>query len=117
MDSHDELATAKWQRPLLPTVPPEGVHVVEDYYGAGPVGQAAAEMDAEERDRRKAEAEAKTAMCKPFDEADAYATRLIAASNNLLRAVLLAEGFYQHERGPWRRRSWSYVRRERESET
>ena len=93
----------------------EGKRVTHDYFGAGPLAWAVGKMDAEERDRRKAEAEAKTAMCKPFDEADAYATRLIAATGLLKQAVLMAEGFYLHQRGQWRRRSWAYAGRESET--
>jgi hypothetical protein len=63
-------------------------------------------MDITERAERQAHADADAAMRKPFEEADGSLTRLIAASEELLSAVLLAEGFYHHQRA-WRRRRWT----------
>ena len=88
--------------------------MTHDYFGTGPLAWAMAKLDAEERDRRQAEADAEAAKRKPLEHADDLIRRLIAASDELSQAVLLAEGFYQHQRGPWRRRAWAYVQRQRD---
>ena len=50
-------------------------------------------------------------MRKPLEEADALLGRLIAVGEELLAVVLLANGFYRHQR-TWRRRKSNYVRRQ-----
>jgi hypothetical protein len=95
----------------------EGKQVTHDYFGIGPVAWAAAAMDVEERNALRTQAEAKTAIRRLFEEADAHVERLIAASDDLVRAILLSEGFYRHQRGTWRRRNWAYVQHESESGT
>jgi hypothetical protein len=82
----------------------EGDRVKTDYFGTGPLAWAVAKMDAEARDREQAQADEEKTARKPFEDADGFVRRLIAASNELLRAVLLAEGFCLHQRGTWRRK-------------
>jgi hypothetical protein len=88
----------------------ENGQVINDYYGTGPLAWTAAKMDAAERDRQKAQAETQAALKRPFEEGDAPVDRLMAAGKELIGAVLLSEGFYRHDRGPWSRRAWAYVR-------
>ncbi len=89
----------------------EGSRVTHDYYGTGPAAQVVASMDAAERVERTAHADEEMAARRPFEAADGWVQRLIAASEELLAVVLLAEGFYCHQR-TWRRRKWNYVRRQ-----
>ena len=88
----------------------DGGRVTHDYFGTGPAAQVVASMDATERADRQAHADAKAAVRKPFAQADGSVRRLIAASEELVHMVLLSEGFYRHDRGPWRRRNRAYVR-------
>ena len=87
----------------------DGRRVTHDYFGAGPAAWAVAKLDAEQRERRKAQADATAALRKASHEADAPLRRLSAASDTLVRAVLLSEGFYRYQRSPWRRRAWAYA--------
>jgi hypothetical protein len=87
----------------------EGSRVKHDYYGTGPAAEMVASMDATERAERQSQADADAAMRKPFEKADGLLTRLITTSEELLSAVLLAEGFYCNQR-TWKRRGWAHVR-------
>ena len=92
----------------------EGGRVTHDYFVTGPLAWTVAKMDAGERERQQAQAEAEAALRRLYEEADALVGRLIAASKELVEAVLLADGFYRHQRGLWRRRSWAYAQRPNE---
>ena len=90
----------------------DGSRVTHDYYGTGPLAWSVAKMDTEQREKRQAQVDSEAALRKAFAEADRWIDRLIAASEELLHAVLLSEGFYHHQRVSWRRRASAYVRRQ-----
>jgi acyl-CoA reductase-like NAD-dependent aldehyde dehydrogenase len=78
--------------------------VTKEYVGAGPIGEAAAGLDAarraardRERWQRAAALEAQDALERPTHELDDLADRLAAV------ALILA-GYHRHDRGEWRRR-------------
>jgi hypothetical protein len=95
----------------------EGKRVVADYFGAGPTAHVQAEMDARDRAEEKAQRDRTTAIRQQFQEADAPFNQFSQAMHLLEQAVLLSEGFYQHDRGSWQRRAWAYVQRSTPSTT
>ena len=106
----DDLAAAKQWLVLLPVASrrqPGNARLLRHW----PRTQVVASMDAAERVERTAHADEEMAARRPFEAADGWVQRLIAASEELLAVVLLAEGFYCHQR-TWRRRKWNYVRRQ-----
>jgi hypothetical protein len=88
----------------------EGRRVTHDYFGTVPLASVLAQRDAEERERKQAE----VVLRNMFRVGDDAVRRLMAACKELLQAVLLGEGFHQYDRGPWKRRTWTYVRRQQE---
>ena len=87
----------------------EGKRVFREYYGRGPAALAVAELDAAERDQQKAPAAQEAAERKRFEEADSLVNQWIATARLVQKAVLVSEGFYQHQRGEWRRRKCYHV--------
>jgi hypothetical protein len=83
--------------------------VKREYIGGGFIGAYAAEIDAEARARRLAEAD----LVRQFDQTlkplDQIMSELDAACALMAHATLLAAGFHQHDRGEWRFR---HVRRD-----
>ena len=78
--------------------------VVRQPYGRGPEAQLAAALAAQNQREREAQW-ARRRQERGRWEADTRALqRLIAASDLLVRAALLAAGFHQHQQGDWRRR-------------
>jgi hypothetical protein len=78
--------------------------VTREYVGGGILGQLAARMDTEERQRReeqariwKEEQERMEALTAPVEE-------LCEGVEILARATLLASGYHRHNRGEWRKR-------------
>jgi len=88
-----------------------GGHVVREYVGKGPLGQLAAELDAEERARRRLEVEAARQEAKRYIEMDDSVEEFCRQTDAVVRGVLLIAGYHRHNRGEWRKR------REREKET
>jgi hypothetical protein len=74
------------------------------YAGTGVAGEKAAAADAAERARREAQTREQKDALKQQQAVDALIGQAVAGTQLLLRAALLAEGFYQHQRGEWRRR-------------
>jgi hypothetical protein len=81
-----------------------GGRVVRRSYGRGPEAQLAAALVAQNQREREAQ------WARQRRERDRWETdtrtlqRLIAVSDLLMRAALLAAGYYQHQQGDWRRR-------------
>jgi len=76
---------------------------VRQPYGRGPEAQLAAALAAQRQREREAEW-ARRRRERGRWEADTRALqRLIAVSDLLVRAALVAAGFRQHQRGEWRR--------------
>jgi hypothetical protein len=69
-----------------------GGRVVRDYFGYGPVGQLAADLIAEARDRRAALAQARKVELARLDELDGAVDRLDRACELMFEATLTAGG-------------------------
>lgn len=82
----------------------ENGQVTREYIGGGMLGQLAAQMDAEERERREEERAIWKQEQEDLDALEAPVDELSEASDLLVRAVLLACGYHQHNRGEWRLR-------------
>src|SRR3954453_3031151 len=85
----------------------EGGRVRRVFFGKGPVAQMAALLDDERRCQRQARARAWRAEQPRWEAAAARQRALDDLGEMLARAALLAAGFYQHDRGAWRRRRMS----------
>jgi hypothetical protein len=74
------------------------------YVGGGLIGQLAAQMDAAEREQRKAEKDwaAEARAEAEWTDDDLRAVERLADA--LARAALVAAGCHRHHRGEWRRR-------------
>src|SRR4051794_5358156 len=79
------------------------------YYGAGPTGHLAAEVDALRRAERQAEADARKAQRDRLDAAVALTRDLSAGCDLLAAATLLAAGYHRPSRHRWR--TWRDGRR------
>ena len=82
----------------------EGGRVVREYIGGGVLGELAAQLDAEERQRREEQAARWRDEQADLDALDAPVAELSEASDLLVRAALLASGYHRHNRGEWRLR-------------
>jgi hypothetical protein len=77
-----------------------GGRVVREYFGCGPLAEAAAHL----LDRLKAAREGHALRAGLLDGADAAFRELHDRLDRAAAAHLLAAGYYRHDRGPWRRR-------------
>src|SRR5215207_11659697 len=77
--------------------------VVREYVGGGALGELAARTDAEERERREAEATRGRAEVERLEELVAQVVELCEVAEILVRAHLIAAGCHRHK-GEWRRR-------------
>jgi hypothetical protein len=82
----------------------EGGRAVREYIGGGVLGQFAAQMDAEDRQRREEEAAAWREEQERIRKLEEPVEELSEATDLLVRAALLAAGYHQHKRGEWRLR-------------
>ena len=80
-----------------------GGRVVREYVGGDVVGELAARTDAEERERREAEAAEGRAEVQRVEELVAPVAELGEVAEALARAHLIAAGCHRHK-GEWRRR-------------
>lgn len=78
--------------------------VTREYFGKGAEAKLAAALDESRRERQQAERQTLKADRKRWNDACVILDALIAISDLLVIATLLAEGYYQHDRGAWRRR-------------
>jgi hypothetical protein len=74
-------------------------HVVREYIGIGRAAELIAQIDAAMRERRRVEREEKADLAA----LDAKMKSMASAADLVARAALLAAGFRQHKRGPWRK--------------
>jgi hypothetical protein len=79
-------------------------HVTKDYMGTGPLAEICAAEDAERQAQRQAEAEAQHQEQAARDALDRQIDAWWDMSTVLLKATLYTEGYYQHDRGAWRKR-------------
>ena len=82
----------------------EGGRVVREYIGGGVLGELAAQQDAEKRRIRHEEAATWREERKSLEALDAPLDELCRATEILSRAVFVAAGYHQHNRGEWRMR-------------
>ena len=82
----------------------DGSRVTKEYVGTGPVAEFCAAMDAEQHAERDATRAAWRRQRADMDAIDAQVKAWWDASTSLLKAALYAEGYYQHDRGTWRKR-------------
>ena len=78
--------------------------VVRRSLGRGPEAQLAAALDAQKQREREAQWAQRRQDRERWEAEAGFLQRLIAASDLLVRAALLAAGFHQHQQGAWRRR-------------
>ena len=81
-----------------------GGRVIKEYVGTGPVAEATAQLDEEERLRREEEAQAWKEERRRMEILEAQIEELCDAAETLSRAALVAAGYRQHNRGEWRLR-------------
>lgn len=79
-----------------------GGRIVREYIGRGPEADLVAELDRQEHEMRRLEAERKIARRAHDAALDAQVDEISELANLLARGLLLAAGFYHH-RGEWRR--------------
>ena len=80
-------------------------HVTKEYLGTGPLAALYAAEKAELQAQRQAEAEAWRQERAALDALDRQIDAWWNAGSVLLKATLYAEGYYQHDRGEWRKRT------------
>src|SRR5438132_1121731 len=78
--------------------------MVKVYVGTGPMAEREAELDAQRRAKREAEREAARAAEACCNEALTPVEEVTKLIDLLMRATLISEGHYQHDRGAWRTR-------------
>ena len=77
---------------------------VRQPFGRGPEAQLAAALAAQRQREREAEWARRRQERGRWEADTRVLQRLIAVSDLLVRAALLAAGFHQHQQGAWRRR-------------
>ena len=82
----------------------EGGRVVREYVGGGILGELAARLDAEDRQRREEMAASRREERERLDPLSAPVEELCDAAEVIARAVLIASGYRRHNRGEWRKR-------------
>ena len=80
-----------------------GRQVGREYYGTGAEAELAAALDAEKRRRRVEDREVAVQRAAIWRDAVGPLDRLVALTDLLVRATLLAGGYHQHHQGEWRR--------------
>ena len=77
--------------------------VVREYVGGGVLGELAARMDAEGRQRREEQAAAWREERERLEELACLVDEFCEDVETMARAALLAAGFRRHNRGEWRK--------------
>lgn len=78
--------------------------VKSEYFGRGPIAEAAAAFDAQKAKAREEEATKERLLLKLIELSNAEAARIDKISKVWTHAKMVAGGMYQHARGPWRKR-------------
>src|SRR5262249_21954853 len=78
--------------------------VVTQYLGRADRVEALVHQDAQRRARRQAQAADRRAEQAAWQQADAALARFCTLVDQLVRSALMAAGYHQHDRGPWRKR-------------
>lgn len=82
----------------------DGGRVIREYVGGGILGELAARMDAEERQRREEEEAIWKEERDSLEELSVLVEEICEGAETMARAVLVAAGFRRHNRGEWRRK-------------
>ena len=82
----------------------DGGRVTKAYVGTGLLAEFHAAQDAEQQAEREATRAAWRQQQADMDAIDAQVKAWWDVSTGLLKAALYAEGYYQHDRGTWRKR-------------
>ncbi len=82
----------------------ENGQVNTEYIGTGPLAELIAEKDAEQRAEREAKRELWRQKRDAMDTIDTQIDDWWDATTMLLKTQLYSEGYYQHDRGEWRKR-------------
>jgi hypothetical protein len=77
--------------------------VVREYVGGGVLGEFAARMDAEDRQRREEQAAAWREERERLEKLASLVDEYCEDIETITRAALLAAGFRRHNRGEWRK--------------
>ena len=77
--------------------------VVKEYVGTGPIAEAAARQDAQQRAERQTQLQAERARRERYEAAQQLLSTLCDECDALVAAALTAAGYYQHHR-QWRKR-------------
>ena len=81
-----------------------GGRVFKEYVGTGPLAEATAQRDEEDRRKREEEAQAWKEEARRMEELVTPIEELCDAAEALARAAFVAAGYRQHNRGEWRMR-------------
>ena len=79
--------------------------VTKDYLGTGPLADLSAAEDAERRAQHHTAAEAWRKERAALDALDRQIDAWWDLDTVLVKATLYREGYYQHDRGAWRKRT------------
>ena len=79
--------------------------VIREYVGGGLLGELAARMDAEERQRREEETAVWREERERLEELAGLVDELCKDVETVTQDSLLTAGFRRHKRGEWRRQS------------
>ena len=79
--------------------------VRREYLGTGPVAEALYHIEVRERHQRHAEREVWRQTLADQTAIDVQVQRWWAQHELLLEGLLYTEGFYRHDRSPWRKRA------------
>ena len=81
----------------------KGGRVIREYVGGGILGELAAQLDAEERQRREEEASQRQER-ERLEALAASVEELCETAEVIARAALVASGYHRHNRGEWRKK-------------
>jgi len=81
-----------------------GSRVKRQYIGTGSAAEVIAALDADTRRIREEERAARIVRKDQMERATALVDRSCAGVMGLTRTVLVANGYYRHHRGEWRKR-------------
>lgn len=81
-----------------------GGRVVREYVGSGPFAEAVAALDEEVRVAKKAMKQRSSAELARTTRIDDFVASQCAKTTQTVSALLIAKGFYRHNRGEWRKR-------------
>ena len=78
--------------------------VIREYVGSGPLGEIAARLDEERRQKRQEEGDAWSRHLEELEAIEGAVDRFTRGVSDVSRSILQASGFHRHNRGEWRRK-------------